>query len=150
MRLEKDFAEFVRLLNKHKVKYLIVGAYAVSFHARPRYTSDIDFLVEPEQHNVQRLLRVLKDFGFGGIGLKEEDFLNPDFVVQLGYEPVRIDILSSLEAVDFSKAYKSRVSGKFGRQKASIISLDDLIRNKRAVKRKQDEADVALLRKFRK
>ena len=150
MRIEKDFAEFVRLLNKHKVRYLIVGAYAVSFHARPRYTSDIDFLVEPEKHNVQRLLRVLKDFGFGAIGLKEEDFLNPDFVVQLGYEPVRIDILSSLEAVDFSKAYESRVSGKFGKQKAWFIPLDDLIRNKRAVKRKQDEADVALLRKFRK
>ena len=150
MRLEKDFAEFVRLLNKHKVKYLIVGAYAVSFHARPRYTSDIDFLVEPVRENIQRLLRVLKDFGFGGIGLKEEDFLDPDIVVQLGYEPVRIDILSSLDGVDFSKAFRSKLSGRFGRQRAWFIPLDDLIRNKRVVKRKQDEADVALLEKFRK
>jgi hypothetical protein len=150
VRLEKDFAEFVRLLNKHKVKYLIVGAYAVSFHARPRYTSDIDFLVEPVRDNIRRLLKVLKDFGFGGIGLKEKDFLDPDIVVQLGNEPVRIDILSSLEGVDFGKAYRSKVSGKFGRQQAWFIPLEDLIRNKRAVKRKQDEADVALLKKFRK
>ncbi len=150
MRLEKDFAEFVRLLNKHKVRYLIVGAYAVSFHARPRYTSDIDFLVEPVSENIQRLLKVLNDFGFGGIGLKEEDFLNPDFVVQLGYEPVRIDILSSLEGVDFAKSYRSKVRGKFGRQLAWFIPLEDLIRNKRAVKRKKDDADVALLEKFRK
>jgi hypothetical protein len=150
VRLEKDFAEFVRLLNKHKVKYLIVGAYAVSFHARPRYTSDIDFLVEPASQNIRRLLKVLKDFGFGGIGLVEDDFLDPDIVVQLGYEPVRIDILSSLEGVDFGKSYKSKVGGKFGRQRAWFIPLEDLIRNKRAVKRKQDEADVAMLEKFRK
>ena len=150
MRLEKDFAEFVGLLNKHKVKYLIVGAYAVSFHARPRYTSDIDFLVEPKKENIQRLLRVLKDFGFGGIGLREQDFLDPDIVVQLGNEPVRVDILSSLEGVDFPKAYKSKVSGKFGTQRAWFIPLEDLIRNKRKVKRKQDDADVAMLEKFRK
>jgi hypothetical protein len=147
VRIEKDFAEFVRLLNKHRVKYLIVGAYAVSFHARPRYTSDIDFLVEPAADNVQRLLRVLKDFGFGGIGLKEKDFLDTNMVVQLGYEPVRIDILSSIPGVDFAKAYSSRVGGKFGRQTAWFIPLNDLIRNKREVKRKQDEADVAALRK---
>ncbi len=106
--------------------------------------------MQPVRDNIRRLLRVLKDFGFGGIGLKEEDFLDPDIVVQLGCEPVRIDILSSLEGVDFGKAYRSKVSGKFGRQQAWFIPLEDLIRNKRAVKRKQDEADVALLEKFRK
>jgi len=132
------------------VKYLIVGAYAVSFYARPRYTGDIDFLVEPAKENIQLLLKVLKDFGFGGIGLKERDFLDPDMIVQLGHEPVRIDILSSLEGVDFRKSYKSKVSGRFGKHQAWFIPLDDLIRNKRVVKRKKDEADVAMLEKFRK
>lgn len=149
VRIEKDFAEFVKLLNKHKVRYLIVGAYAVSFHARPRFTSDIDFLVEPKKENVERLLRVLKDFGFGMIGLRDKDFLDSNMVVQLGYEPVRIDILSSIPGVDFVAAYNSKVGGKFGRQKAWFISLDDLLRNKRAVKRKQDVADVAALQKAR-
>lgn len=148
MQVEKDFEEFVRLLNKAEVRYLIIGAYAVAFHARPRYTGDIDFFVERRPENARRLLNALKEFGFGGLGLKEGDFLDPDVIVQLGYEPVRIDILSSLTGVGFEKAYRSRVGGRFGRQKAWFISLKDLILNKRKVNRKQDEADVELLKKF--
>ena len=148
MRLEKDFEEFIGLLNKHKVRYVVVGAYAVSFYARPRYTGDIDFLIEGTPGNSNRLLACLKEFGFGELGLRREDFEDPEMVVQLGYEPVRIDILSSLSGVETKKALRSRVRGQFGKQRAWFISLVDLIQSKRTTGRKQDEADVELLEKI--
>lgn len=148
MRLEKDFEEFIGLLNKHRVRYLIVGAYAVSFYARPRYTGDIDFLIEGTPGNLKRLLACLKDFGFEELGLTKEDFEDPEMVVQLGYEPVRIDILSSLSGVETRKALRSRVRGKLGKESTWFISLVDLIQSKRATGRKQDEADVELLLKM--
>ncbi len=145
MRVEKDFEEFIGLLNKHKVQYLIVGAYAMSYHTRPRSTGDIDFFVGAEQKNTRKLMKVLKEFGFGDVGLKGGDFLDPETIVQLGFEPNRIDIMSSITGVEFDKAYESRVEGMFGRQKAWFISFDGLLRNKRAVGRKKDEADADLL-----
>ena len=149
MRVEKDFEEFIELLNKHKVQYLIVGAYAMSFHTRPRSTGDIDFFVKSDRENARRIIRVLEDFGFGSVGLKEDDFLNHETVVQLGFEPNRIDILSSITGVGFTQAYKAKVGGKFGRQKAWFISFDDLLQNKTALRRKKDEADAELLREFK-
>lgn len=150
MRVEKDFEEFIRLLNRHKVKYLIVGAYAVAFHAQPRNTGDIDFFIKQERENAGRLIKVLKDFGFKSLNLKEEDFLKPEYVVQLGYEPNRIDIVSSIDGVLFSNAYRSKVQGRFGREKAWFISFDDLLKNKQSIGRKRDEADAELLFKFKK
>jgi hypothetical protein len=149
VRVEKDFEEFVELLNKHSVQYLIIGAYAMSFHTRPRNTGDIDFFVKPERENSQKLMKVLRDFGFGSVGLKEDDFLNHETVVQLGFEPNRIDILSSITGVEFSQAYKAKVRGKFGEQKAWFISFEDLLQNKAALRRKKDEADAELLREFK-
>jgi hypothetical protein len=149
VRVEKDFEEFIELLNKHKVQYLIIGAYAMSFHTRPRSTGDIDFFVKSDLENGRKLMRVLRDFGFGSVGLKEDDFLNHETVVQLGFEPNRIDILSSIKGVEFSQAYKTKVRGKFGEQKAWFISFDDLLRNKTSVGRKKDEADAELLREFK-
>ena len=150
MRVERDFEEFVELLNKHKVQYLIIGAYAMSFHTRPRSTGDIDFFVQAGRKNAQKLVKVLTEFGFGGAGLKEDDFLNPETVVQLGFEPNRIDILASISGIKFAKAYKAKVRGEFGKHRAWFISFDDLLRNKRALKRKKDEADAELLVAFKK
>jgi hypothetical protein len=150
VRVEKDFEEFIELLNKHKVQYLIIGAYAVSFHSRPRNTGDIDFLVKPDGNNVRKLMKALRDFGFGNIGLQEQDFMNPDTVVQLGVEPNRIDILSSIKGIEFDKAYKSRVRGRFGTQSSWFLSFEDLLRNKKATKRKKDEADAEQLMMFKK
>lgn len=150
MRVEKDFEEFIELLNKHKVRYLIVGAYAVSFHARPRNTGDIDFLIEPTKDNANRLLRVLNDFGFGELDIKVEDICNRDSVIQLGYEPNRIDLIASINGVSFQRAYRSRVSGEFGKQTTWFISYEDLVRSKQRTGRKRDEADVELLKQFRK
>ncbi|MBI3752626.1 MAG: hypothetical protein HY266_01095 [Deltaproteobacteria bacterium] len=150
MRVEKDFEEFIRLLNRHKVKYLIVGAYAVAFHAQPRNTGDIDFFIESEKDNAKRLIKAIRDFGFESLNLTEDDFIKPDYVVQLGYEPNRIDLLSSISGIKFDRGYAAKVKGMFGGETAWFISFDDLLRNKQAVNRKRDAADVELLSKFKK
>jgi len=150
VRVEKAFEGFIRLLNKRKVKYLIVGAYAVTFHSQPRNTGDIDFFIQRDRGNVQRLVEVLRDFGFESLNLTEDDFLKPDHTVQLGYEPNRIDILSSISGIEFEKAYSTKVAARFGKEKTWFIAYEDLLKNKRCIKRKKDEADVELLLKFKK
>ena len=147
MRVEKDFEEFVELLNAHNVEYLIVGAYAVSFHAVPRNTGDIDIFVKPDKENARNLLRVLRDFGFGSLEITEDDVLNPDCVIQLGYEPNRIDLLTSISGVEFDEAYKDRKTGMFGKSRTNFISLEHLIKNKQAASRAKDIADAELLLK---
>ena len=99
MKTEKDYEEFLELLNKHKVRYCIIGSYALSFHARPRYTKDIDILVEASPENAKKILTALDKFGFGSLNLRVEDFSEKGNIIQLGYEPVRIDIITSLTQV---------------------------------------------------
>lgn len=92
-RLSSDLREFIHLLNTKSVKYVIVGAWALAFHGRPRYTGDIDIFVAREEDNADRLMEVIEAFGFGQAGIQREDFLQVDHVIQLGREPNRIDIL---------------------------------------------------------
>lgn len=92
MEVQNDFKELLELFNAHKVEYLIVGGYALAFHGVPRYTGDIDIFVKPDTENALRILKALDEFGFGSVGLKEEDFRNPNKVVQLGYPPVHYHI----------------------------------------------------------
>ncbi|MBI3586876.1 MAG: hypothetical protein HY088_07095 [Ignavibacteriales bacterium] len=150
MRVEKDFEEFIKLLNKHKVEYLVVGAYAVAFHGHPRNTGDIDIFINSNESNATKLLRALKDFGFKSLGPKKEDFLDPYSVVQFGFEPNRIDIISSIDGVKFGTAFKEKVQGKMGQERVWFISLNHLLRNKQSTERKKDQADVELLLKLRK
>ncbi len=150
MQLPKDFVELLALLNERKVRALIVGGYAFVYHTRPRTTKDIDIWVEPTPQNVQGLLAALDDFGFGSLGLKADDFLAPGRFVQLGYPPRRIDLMTSLKGVDFEDAWKGRVEDVIGDVKVCILGVPDLIRNKRAVGRPQDKADVAVLEIFHK
>ncbi|MGD8778965.1 MAG: hypothetical protein PVH88_08385 [Ignavibacteria bacterium] len=145
MRVEKDFEEFVELLNEQKVKYLIVGAYALALYSEPRNTGDIDFFVENSKENAEKILKVLEFFGFGNIGISLEDITNDNMVVQLGYSPMRIDIITSISGVDFKDAYKSRVIHKFGSSSAFFLSKEDLIKNKKAAGRKKDLADLEIL-----
>jgi len=145
MRLDRDFSEFIGLLRAHDVRFLIVGGYAVAVHGHPRYTGDLDVWVLVDPINVDRLLRVLDDFGFGAVGLSRDDFLEPDNVVQLGYPPLRIDLLTSLDGVDFNECYPHRVEVDLGEVTAPFISLADLRRNKTASARPQDLADLQAL-----
>ena len=148
MKTEKDYEELLRLFNKNKVKYCIVGAYAVGFHTVPRYTKDIDILVEPEKENAMRIIKSLKKFGFKNIGLKTEDFYSKGKIIQLGYEPVRIDILTSLKGCTFNEVWKGRVCGAYGKEKVFFIGPKELIKSKKSTKRPVDKIDIAKLKKI--
>ncbi len=145
MKVEKDFEEFFTLLNRNNVKYCIIGAYAVAFYARPRYTKDMDIFIERDQVNAQKLVKTLNEFGLEELGLSEDDFMKEGTIIQLGYEPVRIDILTSLSGCIFHEVWENKQSGNYGDAKVFFIGLDDLIKNKKSSHRKQDEADLELL-----
>ena len=145
VKVEKDYAELLELFNKNKVKYCIVGAFAVGFYSRPRYTKDIDILVEPSLENGRRIVKALTEFGFKSLGLKEKDFSRKGRIIQLGYEPVRIDILTSIQGCNFENVWKNRSHGTYGKQRVFFIGLQDLIKSKRASKRKTDEVDLESL-----
>jgi len=145
MEVQKDFKELLELFNAHKVKYLIVGGYALAYHGVPRYTGDIDIFVKPDKENALNILTALNDFGFGSVGLKEEDFESPNKVVQLGYPPVRIDIITSISGVLWDDAYEKHAEGKYGNISVYYIGREHYILNKRASGRKKDLADLEAL-----
>ncbi|MBI1883597.1 MAG: nucleotidyltransferase [Chlamydiae bacterium] len=148
MHEEKDFKELLTLFNKHKVKYTVVGAFAVAFHAIPRYTKDLDVFVEPNTHNAERILHALKDFGFESIKLTIKDFEKPGKTVQLGYEPVRIDLITSIDGCTFEEVWKNRQKGKYGGEIVFFIGLEELIKNKHASNRPQDRIDLEKIKKI--
>ena len=144
-----DFEEFIVALNARGVRYLLIGAHAVAFHARPRATKDLDVYVDPTRANAKRLKAALNDF-FGGCppGYADSDLLDPDAIIQLGVAPVRIDILSHVDGVErFSEAWERRVEGKFGSVDAHYVALEDLIAAKMAADRPQDRSDLVSLRR---
>lgn len=147
MPLTKDSREFVECLNSNKVDFLIVGALAVSWHGFPRYSADIDFLLRPSAENAQRVVAALKQFGFGSLGLTVADLVQEDRVIQLGVEPNRIDLMTSISGVSFEEAWRSRVQGTLDGMEVNFIGRDALIRNKIASARGKDLIDVEELRK---
>jgi hypothetical protein len=147
MKVEKDYEELLDLFNRHSVKYCIVGSFALAFYARPRYTKDLDILIDPTIENARRVLDALKDFGFGSLALSEDDFTEKGKIIQLGYEPVRVDILTSLEGMDFSTIWDNRSHGQFGKQQVCFIGLNEFIKVKQAANRSQDRADLEILLK---
>ncbi|MGD9347107.1 MAG: nucleotidyltransferase [Candidatus Aminicenantes bacterium] len=147
MNVEKDYEEFLRLLNKHNVKYCIIGAFAVAFYVKPRYTKDIDILVEPSKENAQRILIVLEEFGFGELAISVEDLIHEGNILQLGYEPLKIDLLNKIEGFQFQDIWQNKVKGMYGSESVFFISLDDLIQNKKISGRLSDKIDIELLEK---
>ena len=145
MKTEKDYEEFLALLNKHKVRYCIIGAFALAFHARPRFTNDIDILVAVGANNAKKILKVLDEFGFGSLNLNAEDLTAEGNIIQLGYEPVRIDIMTSIKGMDFSEIWSNRVTGSYGQQTVNYIDRRNLIKLKKLSNRLQDKADLELL-----
>lgn len=145
MKVEKDYEELLKLFNKNKVRYCIVGAYAVAFYARPRFTKDIDILVEPEIKNAHRIIKSLGEFGFESLRLTEKDFSQENKIIQLGYEPLRADILTSIEGCGFKEVWENKRTSRYGRQKVFFIGINELIKNKIASKRKQDKVDLDIL-----
>ena len=145
MKIEKGFEEFLESLNRNEAKYCIIGSFALAVHAKPRYTKDMDILVEPTPSNAKAVLRALEDFGFKSPDLTENEFLDPERVIQLGYEPVRIDILTSIPGCSFGDAWDGRITARYGDVDAFFIGKEQLVRAKRASGRKQDLADLELL-----
>lgn len=143
--LNQDFKEFIQLLNDNNVRYLVVGGYALAVHGYPRYTKDIDIWIESSLDNAIQLLRALDQFGFGSLGLKETDFLVKDQVIQLGYPPNRIDILTTLSGIRFEECYDKRLTVEIDGVKIYFIDRDSFLKNKKASGRLQDLADLEKL-----
>ena len=150
MIFEQDFIDFIELLNKHDAKYMIVGAHALSFHGRPRHTGDLDIWIKPNNENAEKLVQVMKDFGFGSLGLSREDFLKEDSVTQLGYPPLRIDILNSISGVEFDEGYDSKITADIDGLTVQFINIGHFIANKKAVGRNKDLGDIEALEELKK
>ena len=148
MSVEKiqDFEDLLFLLNKHGAKYLIIGGLAFIYHAKPRYTKDIDIWVDPSPDNVERVNASLLDFGSPYLltpnNLKE--------ILQIGVEPDRIDVLQKLAGVDFSEAWERRITDKYGDVTTFWIQIDDLIRAKEGIDHPRHQEDVRVLREVKK
>lgn len=147
MPLNKDLREFVELFNSNKVEYLVVGAFAVAFHGFPRYTADLDLLVNPTVENADRVLRALSQFGFSSLGIKVQDLTSYGMIVQLGVKPNRIDLLTAISGVTFEDAWMHRRDGELEGVPVQFIGLNDLLRNKEQTGRAKDRGDAEELRK---
>ena len=145
MEVQQDFRDLLALFSAHKVDYLIVGAHALAYHGVPRYTGDMDILVRSDPENAHRILKALETLGFGSVGLTAEDFTVPDKVIQLGVAPVRIDIVTSMTGVSWEEAAAGRVQGNYGDIVVYFIGRKEFIRNKQALGRKRDQADLEAL-----
>lgn len=147
MNLQKDIREFVASLLSRKVEFLLVGGYAFAFHGAARLTEDINFLVLVSPENAGKLADLIEDFGFGGLGLSKDDFLEPDQVIQLGRAPHRIDLLTGISGVSWDEAWASRIDVEIDGLVIPVIGKSALESNKQAAGRPQDLADLARLRK---
>ncbi len=149
MTLAKDFEDFVKLLNQHEVEYMVVGGYALAFHGKPRHTGDFDIWINISEKNASRMVQVLKEFGMSSMGFQKDDFLKPGYMTQIGYPPLRIDILNSIDGVEFDKAAREMNRIEIEPDlPLNYIGLKDFIKNKQASGRMQDLADIQEMNKL--
>ena len=142
-----DFKEFVQLLIQNQVEYLIVGGYAVSIHGYPRYTGDLDIWINSTNGNAKKVVACLNEFGFSSYELTEKDFTKEYGIVQLGYPPVRIDIINTVDGVDFGECFLKKSIIEIDGLSVNFIGLEDLIKNKKTTARPRDIDDVENLTK---
>ena len=142
MSTHPDFEDFLRLLEEHRVDYMIVGGYAVAFHGYPRFTKDIDIFFADDRDNLSRLHTALVTFGFQPATVSVETLGRPDSVFSIGIEPVRIDLLNRIAGVSFEEARNSAIRGRYGSVAVTFIGRDALLRNKRSTGRARDLGDV--------
>jgi hypothetical protein len=146
MELDPDFNEFFASLGRSNVRFLVVGGYAMAAHGHPRFTKDLDIWIWMEPSNSKAMIAALNDFGFGSLGISEEDFLTAGMVIQLGYPPQRIDLLTSPDGVDFEECWADRLVTSVNGREIPFIGLRGLADNKAASARAQDLADLVKLR----
>jgi predicted nucleotidyltransferase len=140
--LSQDFREFIELLIKNKAEYLIVGGYAVGIHGHPRYTGDLDIWLNPTPENAEKILQSVNQFGFSSFKLSKEDFIKPGNVVQLGYPPLRIDLLTEIDGVTFEECFKNRKEVLIENIQVNFIGYNDLLKNKKESGRPRDIDDI--------
>ena len=148
MNLNDNFVEFIELLNKHEVRYVLVGGWAVIFAGYSRTTGDMDVLVERTEENANKIISVLRDFWGSTIGFEKEDFLKEENVIMMGRPPFRIDILTDISGVSFEEVYKTSKIYEDDGLKIRCIHINELIKNKKASGRLKDLADAEMLEKI--
>jgi len=139
--LPKDFKEFIELLSKNNVRYIVIGGYAVVYHGYVRSTNDIDIWIDLHKDNIKKVIKALDEFGFSSLKIKETDF-SPNQIIQLGYPPHRIDLITTPAGIDFETCYESKEHVTIDNIAVNIIDLENLIKAKKASKRIRDLADV--------
>ena len=138
----RDFREFVELLIRHKVEYLIVGGYAVGIHGHPRYTGDLDIWLNPTNENAEKILACVNEFGFSSFGLKATDFTKEGNIIQLGQPPLRIDLLTQIDGVTFHECIRNKTQLEIDGLLIDFIGYNDLLKNKRSSGRLRDLDDI--------
>ncbi len=138
----QDFKEFIELLIKNKAEYLIVGGYAVGIHGHPRYTGDLDIWLNPTQQNAELILKSVNEFGFSSFKLSTEDFTKSGNVIQLGYPPLRIDLLTEIDGVTFNDCFENRKEVTIDYLIVNFIGYQDLLKNKKESGRPRDIDDI--------
>ena len=142
MQLPPDFKEFLKLLNDHSVRYLLIGGYAVGYHGYPRATEDLDIWVAIHPENARKLVSVLKKFGFDTPDITSELFLQKPKIIRMGFPPMRLEITTYISGVEFDECYQTRIIDMLDGVEVSLINLHYLKQNKKASGRAKDIADL--------
>ena len=142
MNIHPDFEELLKLLEEHKVEYMIVGGYAVAYHGYPRFTKDIDIFFSPARNNARRIQCALMAFGFKENEVPIEAFVTPGNVLTFGVIPSRVGLINEIDAVSYEEARKRVVRGRYGSVEVNFIGFEDLVRNKKATPRTRDKGDA--------
>ncbi len=145
IQLPAEFKEFLKLLNSHRVEYLLIGGYAVGYHGYPRATGDMDLWVAIRQNNAEKLVVVLKEFGLTSPQLSTDIFLQEDQIIRMGVPPMRIELLTTISGVDFDSCYSERIVDVIDNVEVHIINLNHLKQNKQASGRHKDLDDLQYL-----
>lgn len=148
MNLNENFIDFISLLNKHDVKYVLVGGWAVIFEGYARTTGDMDFFIERSEENAEKLIKVIKKFCGSTLGFSVSDFLKEDNILMIGRPPFRIDLLTSISGVEFEEAFNTSHLYNEDNFEVRCIHINELINNKKASGRLKDLADAEMLVKI--
>ena len=145
--VSSDYEDLFKTLNAFKIKYLIVGAHAVIYYTKPRFTKDLDVWVPAELNDPKKVYQALKKYGAPLTGMKPADFCDKGVIYQIGIAPVRIDIMVNVEGVSIPEAWKNKRQIRYGRTKVFVLGKKNLIQAKEAAGRPEDLTDLKRLRK---
>jgi len=142
IKLAADFNDFLKLCLRNEVRFLVIGGYAVIHHSRPRYTGDLDIWIEASDENAQRVVNVLQEFGFPANAVSIEMITEGKKIIRMGFEPMRLELFTSIPGVEFGSWYEHRELVAIGRMRVPFIGLEDLKINKLASGRPKDLQDI--------